>query len=110
MRAAERELREEVGFAARAVAYLGTWVDTYGAPAEDGVQEHTANSAYVLTAADDSAPTLQAEEVTAAAWFPLGGESPPDLAFPGHIPAILKLAAQYVSDPSAFPEPRDRPW
>jgi 8-oxo-dGTP diphosphatase len=101
--AARRELEEELGLSAEAVASLGTWMDTYGPPAADGVQEHTANSAYVMRpVAPEAGLTLQASEVLEAGWFPLDA-LPEELAFPAHIGPVLRLAAVWARDPGALP-------
>jgi ADP-ribose pyrophosphatase YjhB (NUDIX family) len=109
MHAAERELEEELGIAAEAVAYIGTWIDVYGPPAVDGVQEHTVNSAYIMRL---HAPTgelrLQADEVLEAAWFGLDA-LPEPLAFPDHMHAMLAAAASRVDQPMDEPLP-DRIW
>ena len=110
MHAAERELWEEAGVAARAIAYLGTWIDDYGAPAADGVQEHTLNSAYVLRPLTEDLRTApQAGEVSEISWFALTA-LPQDLAFPVHARKVLAVAARFAADPGAFPDPPDRTW
>ena len=95
--AAERELREELGISARAVAYLGAWIDQYGPADPVG----TLNCAYLLTTDDPDPPLrLQADEVLEAAWFDLGAPPSP-LAFPGHMGRLLAAAARI--DPTAPP-------
>ena len=90
--AAQRELLEETGLAADAVAYIGTWMDDYGPPELDGTQATTANVAYLMRLRDPSAAlVLPPEEVRAAAWFAL--DAPPlDLAFPRHSSQVLAAA------------------
>ncbi len=108
MRAAERELSEELGIEAEAVAYVGTWIDVYGPPALDGVQEHTLNSSYLMRLAEPVGDLrLQADEVLEAGWFPLDG-LPDPLGFPDHMGAMLSAAAR-VHEGSATPLP-DRSW
>ncbi|MGH2861202.1 MAG: NUDIX hydrolase [Solirubrobacteraceae bacterium] len=109
MHAAERELLEEVGLRARAEVYLGTWMDSYGPAAADGLQEHTANSAYLMRTLD-SGPALrqQVDEIAAIQWFPLAG-LPADLAFPQHVPRALEVAA-LVSGQRSFTKLYDRTW
>lgn len=88
--AAERELREELGLAARAVAYLGAWIDRYGLQDTVG----TLNCAYLLVPEDPDAPLrLAPEEVLEAAWFALAAP-PAALAFPGHMRQLLRAAAR----------------
>ena len=52
MRAAERELAEELGLSARATTYIGAWMDVYGPPAADGVRLHCITSAYLMELED----------------------------------------------------------
>jgi 8-oxo-dGTP diphosphatase len=108
MHAAERELAEEVGLAARATAYIGTWIDTYGPPDADGLQTHCATSAYLMELTDpDGAPQLQAEEVTAVDWF-AWDDLPARLAFPDHARPMLAAATLLVA--GAAPALPDRSW
>jgi ADP-ribose pyrophosphatase YjhB (NUDIX family) len=107
MHAAERELAEELGVTAEAVAYVGTWIDAYGPPAPDGVQLHTANSSYLMRRDVGGELRLQAEEVTEAGWFRLD-ELPRPLGFPGHMETMLRAAARLDGRP-AGPLP-DRTW
>jgi 8-oxo-dGTP diphosphatase len=108
MRAAERELAEELGLAGRASAYVGTWMDAYGEPEPDGIQLQTVTSAYLVELDDpDAPPTLQPEEAVDARWWPLDA-LPADLAFPVHArPMLVAVAARL--DGSAGPLP-DRTW
>ncbi len=111
MQAAERELLEEVGLVAKAIAYLGTWMDSYGPPAADGLQEYTANSAYVMrTLGDESMLTPQVGEVSGIAWFGLDELPHAELAFPTRTRMVLEVASRFVSEPAAFPAPPDRIW
>jgi ADP-ribose pyrophosphatase YjhB (NUDIX family) len=109
MHAAERELEEELGIAADAVAYIGTWIDVYGPPAADGIQEHTVNSAYIMR--PQTPPVrelrLQADEVLEAGWFPLDA-LPEPLAFPDHMHPMLAAAADRSARP--FEPLPDRSW
>jgi 8-oxo-dGTP diphosphatase len=108
MHAAERELFEEVGIKAEAVAYLGTWIDVYGPPARDGLVDHTANSAYILdTSGAEQAVTPQLDEVTAACWFPMS-DPPAQLAFPEHLTKVLKAASVVYPQLGNLPELYDR--
>ena len=95
--AAERELREELGICARAVAYLGAWIDRYGPADAAG----TLNCAYLLVADTTDPPLLlQADEVLEAGWFALSA-LPSPLAFPDHMGRLLAAAA--CIDPAAPP-------
>jgi ADP-ribose pyrophosphatase YjhB (NUDIX family) len=108
MHAAERELAEELGIQAEAIAYVGTWMDTYGPPAADGLQAHTANSSYLMRVRESvTGLRLQAEEVSEAGWFGLD-ELPAPLGFPRHMAAMLRAAAN-LAGRSAVPMP-DRIW
>ncbi len=87
--AAERELLEETGARSRAVAYLGTWMDTYGPPAPDGLRITCAVSGYLCELADPAAPLRpQPGEARAVRWF-ASGALPAPLAFPAHVPAMI---------------------
>jgi 8-oxo-dGTP diphosphatase len=108
MAAAERELAEELGLAARATAYIGTWMDIYGPPASDGALIHTAVSGYLMQLLEPGAePRLQAEEALEARWFELDA-LPRPLAFERHARPLLAAAAALVAG-SASPLP-DRTW
>lgn len=108
MRAAERELEEEAGLKARAVALVGTWVDAYGPPEPDGVQVWTLTSAYLMELADPEAPIrLQRGEAVDSGWFPLDA-LPAALAFPDHARPMLEVVAAVI-DGSA-PVLPDRTW
>lgn len=108
MHAAERELREETGLTGRAVAHIGTWMDVYGEPAPDGVQIHTAVSAYLMEADAPRGPLrLDPAEVSEAAWFALT-DLPEPLAFAAHTRPMLAAAAALVAGrPHHLP---DRVW
>ncbi len=108
MHAAERELAEELGIEAEAVAYVGTWIDVYGPPARDGIQEHTLNSSYLMRRREPVGDLrLQADEVLEAGWFALD-ELPRPLGFPDHLDAMLRAAAR-AHEGRADPLP-DRTW
>ncbi len=108
MHAAERELAEELGLAARATAYIGAWMDVYGPPAPDGVQLHCITSAYLMELADPGAePRPDPSEATGFAWFELAA-LPDALAFPDHARPMLAAAAALIAGTgAALP---DRTW
>jgi 8-oxo-dGTP diphosphatase len=108
MHAAEREMAEELGVTGRATGYIGTWIDTYGDPAPDGVQVHTAVSSYLVALDDPGAEfRLDLAENAEARWFELR-HLPDDLAFPVHtVPMLAAVAA--IVDGTGRPLP-DRVW
>ena len=110
MQATERELAEELGLRGRAVAYLGTWMDSYGPPALDGVVDQTANSAYLVELDQpDTDAVLERNEILEVRWHPL--ERPPDrLAFPDHVERVLALARDLRRDDAEPTTPADRIW
>jgi 8-oxo-dGTP diphosphatase len=109
MHAAERELHEEVGLTGRAIAYLGTWMDTYDSSAPYTAIS-TVNSAYLVQLeAKVQIERLQAEEVSEARWFPLS-KLPNSLAFPAHLYRVLGLAAIVAAESHAGGELPDRAW
>jgi len=106
--AAERELREETGLEGRAVAFIGSWMDTYGGPLPDGEQEMTLNACYLMRVPEPVRPVLDATEAIAADWFPLA--SPPvALAFPGHARDALAAARRLVETSGSLRPLLDRP-
>ncbi len=95
--AAERELYEETGVRGRALAYLGTWMDHYGPPADDGLRITTAVSGY-LVGCDDPGTVLvpEPEEALEVRWWDLD-RLPAPLAFPAHVPAMIRAGAAMVA-------------
>ncbi len=108
MRAAERELAEELGVTGRATAYVGAWMDVYGDPAPDGIQVHCITSSYLVSLDDpDAEPRPDPAEATGYGWFELA--APPDeLAFPDHARPMLAAAAAVVA--GTAPALPDRTW
>jgi 8-oxo-dGTP diphosphatase len=91
--AAERELFEETGLRGRALAYLGTWMDHYGAPADDGLGITTAVGGYLVVLDDPDADLVpQPGEALEVRWSELGS-LPAPLAFPAHVPAMIAAGA-----------------
>ena len=108
MRAAERELEEELGVRGRTTAYIGTWIDVYGPPAPDGLVSYTSTAAYLMELDDPGQPcTLQPGEALEARWFPLD-RLPERLAFAAHARPMLAVAAAILGG-TAPPLP-DRTW
>ncbi len=86
--AAAREVREETGLAVRIGRLAGMWMDRYGTSGPDA-EKTTLNIYFHATPADDSPAVPADDEVTEIGWF--GPEDLPlDLAFPGHLPAVLR--------------------
>jgi 8-oxo-dGTP diphosphatase len=95
--ACERELLEETGLRGRAVAYLGAWVDGYGAPADDGLGITTVVSGYLCRLEDpDAATRADPAEALEVRWFGLDA-LPAPLAFPGHVPAMIDAGAALLA-------------
>ena len=95
--AAERELQEETGLRGRATAYLGTWMDHYGASADDGLAITTAVSGYLVSLDDaGAAPVPEPLEALEVRWWELG-RLPAPLAFPAHVPAMIAAGAATVA-------------
>jgi ADP-ribose pyrophosphatase YjhB (NUDIX family) len=99
--AAQRELAEEVGLLGDPIDFIGIWMDDY---ARDATREATANVAYLFRLRDDRSPVVQPDEVADARWFPLE-ELPANLAFPGHVPLVLRRAAEMASGDAPSDEP-----
>ena len=110
MHATERELEEELGLRGRAVAYLGTWMDTYGEADPDGLIIHTAVSGYLTELDDPGAPLRPApDEAAEAHWFDLS-ELPRNIAFPAHVGPMIDVAAGLVAAGSGRRPLPDRTW
>ena len=86
--AAEREVLEEVGFEARVVDYVGTWIDLYANPGQPA-DEYVSVQYYVAVPAGTSELRLDLAEVTEAQWFPLD-DPPTDLAPPETLAAAIQ--------------------
>jgi 8-oxo-dGTP diphosphatase len=86
--AAEREVREETGLDVRVGSVLGMWIDSY---AEEGeVSDKVTLSIYFhATVRGGAQPRTDPNEVAEIGWF-AGDDLPSDLAFPGHIPEVLR--------------------
>ncbi len=86
--AAARELREETGLTVHVGEILGMWMDRYAAsgPNADKV---TLNIYFHATVEDGAHPSADPNEVAEIAWF--GPQDlPREVAFPGHVPAVLR--------------------
>jgi ADP-ribose pyrophosphatase YjhB (NUDIX family) len=86
--AAEREVREETGLAVRVGGVLGMWVDTY-APEGADADKVTLNIYFHATARAGAQTRIDPNEVAEIGWF-AADELPAEVAFPGHVPAVLR--------------------
>lgn len=92
---AERELLEETGLRGQIVGLVGIWIDEYGAPHPDGMQETTLNITF-LARLQDHVPAPSGDgEATETRWFPIDA-LPASLAFPGHAAPALDTARRIV--------------
>jgi len=93
---ARRELREETGLEIEVTQLLGIFIDRYGS--------NDTNTFNVYYRARPVGGTLQpGDDAAEARWF-RPGELPADLAFPGHIPAVLRTwQAGFAAEPNPHP-------
>jgi ADP-ribose pyrophosphatase YjhB (NUDIX family) len=100
--AAAREVREETGLEVEPDAILGMWVDSY-APDGPGADKVTLNIYFHAAAPGTAAARADPNEVAEVAWF-AADELPESLAFPGHLPAVLRAwRASQERTPRATP-------
>jgi 8-oxo-dGTP diphosphatase len=95
--AAEREVREETGLEVRIGAILGMWIDTY-APDGADAEKVTLNIYFHATPDPRGEARADPTEVAEIGWF-APAELPADLAFPGHLKAVLRAWREGL-DPS----------
>ena len=86
--AAAREVREETGLAVRVGDVLGMWIDTY-APEGPEADKVTLNIYFHAVADGLTEARTDLNEVAEIGWF-APDELPSEVAFPGHIPAVLR--------------------
>ena len=107
---AVRELEEETGLAIDVTALAGMWMDTYGPPGDDGVEESTLNLYYFAELAGPDDPRPDPAEVSEIRWMGLD-ELPPgrELAFPDQEAPVLALwrAAMAAGGPPRHRMPDD---
>ena len=86
--AAAREVREETGLGVEVGAVLGMWIDSY-APDGPGADKVTLNIYFHALAPATGDTRSDPNEVAEVAWF-AADELPQTLAFPDHLPAVLR--------------------
>ena len=86
--AAAREMREETGLEVEVGSLLGMWIDSY-APDGPGADKITLNIYFNALAPASAEAQSDPNEVAEIAWF-AADELPESLAFPGHLPAVLR--------------------
>ncbi len=90
--AAAREVREETGLAVRVGEILGMWMDRYGASGPDA--DKATLNIYFHAVLDGAAELVRdPNEVAEIAWCE-ADDLPRELAFPGHVPAVLRAWRQ----------------
>lgn len=81
---AEREVLEESGWTIRVIGFLGIWLDAY-------LHDETTLNIYYFAMPTESAPKFapDSREVSEVGWFS-PDQLPNRIAFPGHIPDVLR--------------------
>ena len=105
--AAEREVREETALEVEVEGVLGMWIDGYGPEGSDKI---TLNIYFHASASGSTETRPDPHEIAEIAWF-APDELPQELAFPGHLPAVLRAwRASLEEAPRAAPaRPRALP-
>ncbi len=101
--AAARELREETGLTAQIGPILGIWMDSYATGEEPA--KATLNVYYLATVDGAAETRTDPNEVAEIGWF-TPDALPERLAFPGHVPAVLRA---FGDSPAAVRRPGARP-
>ena len=105
--AAVREVKEETGLTVRTTGTLGMWIDTY-APSGPDADKVTLNIYFHATPTGADEARLDPTEVAEIGWF-APGELPSPLAFPDHIPNVLRAWKRAAEEPSPTAPALDRP-
>jgi 8-oxo-dGTP diphosphatase len=104
--AAAREVREETSLVVEVGGVLGMWIDTY-APDGPDADKVTLNIYFHATAEGSDEARGDPTEVAEIGWF-APDELPDELAFPGHLKAVLR-AWRDSQEPARPPVTRPRP-
>jgi ADP-ribose pyrophosphatase YjhB (NUDIX family) len=102
--AAAREVREETGLSVEMGGVLGMWIDTY-APEGPAADKVTLSIYFLATVDSTAAAWTDPNEVAEIGWFS-PDDLPTDVAFPGHIPEVLRA---WRESPEAAPRPSAGP-
>jgi 8-oxo-dGTP diphosphatase len=105
--AAAREVREETGLFVRTGSILGLWIDTY-APDGPNADKVTLNIYFHATPEGPAETRMDPNEVAEIAWFD-PRNLPSDIAFPGHVPAVLRAWRDAVAKASRTAPISERP-
>ena len=89
MTTARREVLEETGYTVRITGFLGIWLDDYLAPEDLGHSKTTLNIYYHAVLVSGPMYRPDPSEVETVTWF-APDNLPEQLAFPGHLPQVLK--------------------
>lgn len=95
-RTAMREVKEEVGLEIEITGYLGAWPDVYGLPGTAEAEKATLNIYYTARAVGGEEGTGDPTETLEIGWF-ASEDVPEDLAFPGHIAAVIDAWRRVVT-------------
>lgn len=93
--AAVREVREETGLVVEIVDLLGMWLDRYGG---DEPPSDTLNCYYLARPRDVASLAVDTGENSEAAWFEPGAIPWATLAFPAHLPDVLRTWSARLTD------------
>ena len=81
-------MREETALEVEVDGVVGMWIDAY-APDGAGADKITLNIYFLASVLGSTETRPDANEVAEIAWF-APEELPEELAFPGHLPAVLR--------------------
>ncbi len=83
-----RQVREETGLVVRTGPILGVWMDRW-APRGEDADKVTLNIYFAASVDGTAEPFTDPNEVAEVAWF-AANELPDEVAFPDHLPAVLR--------------------